>query len=141
MERKETSQLCDALMHASNIETYLKNNSDQFSNRDVAELLTELFEIKHITKAELAKRAGISEVYLHQVFAGRRKPSRDRLLCICLGLQATLEETQRLLQQSVYAPLYPKNRRDSIIAYGILHQMEATAINDKLFTEKEETLF
>ena len=32
----------------------------------------------------------MSEVYLHQVFSGRRSPSRDRLLCLCLGLAVSL---------------------------------------------------
>ena len=89
----------------------------------------------------LARQAGMSEVYLHQVFSGRRNPSRDRLLCLCIGLEATLEETQCLLKQSAYAQLYPKSKRDAIITYGILHHMELHAINDKLFAENEKTLF
>ena len=52
--------------------------------------LTRLYETKDLTKAELARRSGIGEVYLHQVFAGRRNPSRERLLCICVGLGITL---------------------------------------------------
>jgi len=66
--------------------------------------LTRLYETKDLTKAELARRSGISEVYLHQVFAGRRNPSRDRLLCICVGLGITLDETQRMLTQGGLRP-------------------------------------
>ena len=51
-----------------------------------------------------------------------------------------MEETQRLLKLSAYAQLYPRSRRDAIIAYGILHHMELHAINDKLFAENERTL-
>ena len=40
----------------------------------------------------------MSEIYLHQIFAGRRTPSRNRLLCLCYGLGATIEETQELLR-------------------------------------------
>lgn len=96
---------------------------------------------KAVSKAALARKSGMSEVYLHQVFSGRRNPSRDRLLCLCIGLEATLEETQCLLKQSAYAQLYPKSKRDAIITYGILHHMELHAINDKLFAENEKTLF
>ena len=56
------------------------------------------------------------------------------------ALEATLEEPQRLLKLSAYAQLYPRSRRDAIIAYGILHHMELHAINDKLFAENERTL-
>lgn len=100
--------------------------------------LTRLYETKDLTKAELARRSGISEVYLHQVFAGRRNPSRDRLLCICVGLGITLDETQRMLTQGGYAQLYPRTRRDAII---MVHQLPLGEINDKLFAEQEKTLF
>ena len=137
---KSTSNLYMDLMSKPDIDSYLHDNSEQFQDRDVAVLLQDLLKTKSLTKAELSRRAGISTVYLHQVLAGRRKPSRDRLLCICLGMNATLEETQRLLQQSVYAQLYPKIKRDSIVIYGVLHQMTVAEINDKLFAENEETL-
>lgn len=103
--------------------------------------LTQLYETKDLTKAELALRSGIGEVYLHQVFAGRRNPSRDRLLCICVGLGITLDETQRMLTQGGYAQLYPRTRRDAIISYGVVHQLPLGEINDKLFAEQEKTLF
>ena len=98
--------------------------------------LTRLYETK-----DLARRSGISEVYLHQVFAGRRNPSRDRLLCICVGLGITLDEIQRMLTQGSYAQLYPRTRRDAIISYGVVHQLPLGEVNDKLFAEQEKTLF
>ena len=83
----------------------------------------------------------MSEVYLHQVFAGRRNPSRSRVLCICFGLNATLDETQELLKQCSLAQLYPREKRDAIVIYGLLHGMSLFEVNDKLFEEDEETLF
>lgn len=74
-------------------------------------------------------------------FSGRRNPSRSRLLCLCFGLNASLEETQELLKQCGFAQLYPKDRRDAIILYGILNGMDLFAVNDKLFAENEETLY
>lgn len=75
------------------------------------------------------------------MFAGRRNPSRDRLLCICVGLGITLDGTQRMLTQRGYAQLYPRTRRDAIISYGVVHQLPLGEINDKLFAEQEKTLF
>lgn len=82
----------------------------------------------------------MSEVYLHQVFSGRRNPSRDRLICLCISLDATLEETQDLLKKAAFAQLYPKVRRDAVIIHGILHHSTPEQINDKLFAEDEKTL-
>lgn len=140
MWEKGTGDLEEELMSADSIDSYIHDNEDCFFERSITETLEELYERKAVSKALLARQSGMSEVYLHQVFSGRRNPSRDRLLCLCIGLEATLEETQRLLKLSAYAQLYPRSRRDAIIAYGILHHMELHAINDKLFAENERTL-
>lgn len=141
MERKSTGQLNQELMQASSLGEYVSENRDAFSEQAVSQLLSELYEKKSISKAALARRAGMSEVYLHQVFSGRRSPSRDRLLCLCLGLEATLEETQELLRQAGFAQLYPRHKRDAIISYGLVHGISLGEINDQLFVENEKTLF
>ena len=140
MKEKSTDNLSRELMAPSALDTYLKENAGEFLSTDIAGLLDELYRDKDMTKAELARRASISEVYLHQAFSGRRKPSRDRLLCICIGLGASLEETQQLLKRAGYAQMYAKFRRDAIVMYGIVHQLELSEINDKLFVEQERTL-
>ena len=91
-------------------------------------------------KAALAKRSGMSDIYLHQIFSGRRNPSRSRLLCLCIGLGASLEETQELLKLCGLAQLYPKLRRDAIIIFALSHHMTLFEVNDKLFTENLDTL-
>ena len=141
MNDKTTGELTSELMSRASIDLYLSSNASSFSEQNVSELLTQLYKKKSITKAELARRAGISEVYLHQVFSGRRNPSRDRLLCICIGLGATLDEIQSLLKRVSYAQIYPKIKRDAIISFGVVHHMDLNAINDKLFAENEKTLF
>ena len=141
MERKSTGQLNQELMQASSLGEYVSENRDAFSEQALSQLLTELYEKKSISKAALARRAGMSEVYLHQVFSGRRSPSRDRLLCLCLGLEATLEETQELLRQAGFAQLYPRHKRDAVISYGLVHGISLGEINDRLFVENEKTLF
>ena len=141
MQEKPTGDLREELMQAPSIDTYIHDNQEIFAGQEITESLAELYDRKAISKAALARKSGMSEVYLHQVFSGRRNPSRDRLLCLCIGLEATLEETQRLLKRAAYAQLYPTNKRDAIIAYGILHHTELHRINDKLFTENEKTLF
>lgn len=140
MKEKSTGDLCSELMTQPDLDAYLKENEKEFDERSVGEILASVYEKKSISKAALARQAGMSEVYLHQVFAGRRKPSRDRLLCLCIGMEASMEETQQLLKQAAYAQIYPRNKRDAIISYGILHHISLNEINDKLFAENEKTL-
>ena len=141
MKKKNTDGLQQELMDSPDLTLFLSQNQEQFVNKNVAELLNHLFEEKNISKAALAKKAGVSEIYLHQIFAGSRNPSRNRLLCLCYGLEASVEETQELLKLCGMAQLYPKLKRDAIIYYGLLHKLSLFEINDKLFDENEETLF
>ena len=140
METKSTGDLQQELMEQPNLNAYIRDNQEEFSDSSMLRLLAGLFDRKKLSKAEMARQAGISEVYLHQVFSGRRKPSRDRLLCLCIGMKATLEETQELLKQVGYAPVYLRLKRDAIIGHGLLHHTPLTEINDKLFSENEKTL-
>ena len=141
MKKKNTDGLQQELMDSPDLTLFLSQNQEQFVNKSVSELLNHLFEEKNISKAALAKKAGMSEIYLHQIFAGRRNPSRNRLLCLCYGLEASVEETQELLKLCGMAQLYPKLKRDAIIYYGLLHKLSLFEINDKLLDENEETLF
>ena len=141
MDKKNTDGLQEELMDSTDLSQFLSRNQEQFVDKSVAELLNHLFEKKNISKAALAKQAGMSEIYLHQIFAGRRTPSRNRLLCLCYGLEASIEETQELLRLCGMAELYPKLKRDAIIYYGLLHKLDLFVINDKLFDENEDTLF
>ena len=141
MQEKPTGDLREELMQAPSIDTYIHDNQEIFAGQEITESLAELYDRKAISKAALARKSGMSDVYLHQVFSGRRTASRDRLLCLCVGLETTLEEAQRLLKQAGYAPLYPRLKRDAIISFGIVHHMELGEINDKLFAENEKTLY
>ena len=121
MKKKNTDGLQQELMDSPDLSQFLSQNQEQFENKSVAELLNRLFEKKHISKAALAKQAG--------------------MLCLCYGLEATVDETQELLKLCGMAQLYPKLKRDAIIYYGLLHRLKLFEINDKLFEENEETLF
>lgn len=138
---KNTDDLRQELMESPDLDQFLTDNQEDFDGGRIGEMLNALFQKHRISKAALARLSGMSEVYLHQVFAGRRNPSRSRLLCLCFGLDATVEETQMLLKHCGHAQLYPKNRRDAIILYGLANNMDLFDINDKLFRENEETLY
>ena len=141
MRRKSTDDLKQELMERASLDQYITENEAYFVETDLTEVLARLYERCGLSKAELARQAEMSEVYLHQVFSGRRRPSRDRLLCLCFGLGAGLEEANLLLKGMGYAPIYPRLKRDAIISHGLLHRTPLTEINDKLFSENEKTLF
>ena len=127
-------------MSSNDLDRFLSENDDSFRDTPLQLTLQRLFNATGLSKAALAKQSGISEVYLHQVFSGRRTPSRDRLLCLCIGLHASLEEAQSLLVQAHHAPLYPREQRDAILIYGLSHELTLQEVNDALFEIKAEAL-
>ena len=141
MQEKSTVDLCQELMSQPDLDQYITENEASFADVDISSTLVELYKRCGISKAELARQAEMSEVYLHQVFSGRRRPSRDRLLCLCIGMDSTLEDVDLLLKGMGYAPIYPRLKRDAIISHGLLHHTPLAEINDKLFSENEKTLF
>ena len=140
LRRKNTDDLNQELMSAPDIDSYIKNNQTSFAERSVTELLASFYERQGLSKAELARRSCMSEVYLHQVFAGRRNPSRDKLLCLCIGMELSFDETQELLKEAAYAQLYPRIKREAVIIHGIVHHTPREEINDRLFAEDEAAL-
>ena len=141
MREKSTDDLNQELMEQASLDQYITDNEAYFVETDLTGVLAKLYEKCGFSKAELARRAGMSEVYLHQVFSGRRRPSRDRLLCLCIGLDAGLEEANLLLKGMGHAPICPRLKRDAIISHGLLHRTPLAEINHKLFIENEKTLF
>lgn len=140
MIEKSTQQLQEELTSAADLNLFLAENKNVFNQANFAEQLQVLFQKSGLTKAALAKRAGTSEIYLYQIFSGDRTPSRDRTLCLCFGLGASLEEAQNLLKHSGMAELYVRDRRDAIIMFGLANKMALETVNDKLFSENEATL-
>ena len=128
------------LPSSNNLDRFLSENNENFRDTPLQLTLQRLYTTTGLSKAALAKQSGISEVYLRQLFFGCRFPSRNRLLCVCFGLGASVEDAQDLLRQARHAPLYTRDRRDAIILYGLSHSMTLFQINDKLFTEKLDTL-
>ena len=140
MTRKNTNQLLHELMDTNDLHRVLTENDASFREDGLTDALQRLFEERSMAKTTLAKSSGISEVYLHQVFSGRRCPSRNRLLCLCFGLSVEVEEAQRLLQHAHHAPLYPRDRRDAILIYGLSHRLTLPEVNDALFRGTLEAL-
>ena len=140
MNEKNTDTLQQELMSTNNLDRFLTENDASFRDVPLQEAIQRIFDEKGMSKAQLAKQSGISEVYLHQLFSGRRFPSRSRLLCLCFGLGATVDEAQSLLQQARHAPLYSRDRRDAIIIFALSHHMTLFEANDKMFTQNLDTL-
>lgn len=138
--KKNTDDLQQELMETADLSRFLQENQENFHSQELIQRLSQLTKEKGISKTALAERANISEVYLHQIFAGRRSPSRNRVLCLCFGLECSLEETQELLRLGSMARLDPRNVRDAVIIHAIAHGSTLAEANQNLFGQNLEAL-
>ena len=140
MLQKPTDDLMEELTHSKNLEQYIKENKAYFIDTSLAEALNQKLKEKGLAKSAVIKAAEINEIYGYQIFSGKRIPSREKLLCILIGMKLSLPEVQQLLKLAGYAPLYPKNIRDSIIISGLQHSKTVIEINELLYDHQEPTL-
>lgn len=130
----------EELMEPGSFSSYLSRNREQMLHPNVGRELDKFCRGQKLSKAAVARRSGVSEVYLHQVLAGKRSPSRDRLLCLCIGFSAGVEEIQKLLRQAGFAQLDPRITRDALILYGLSRGQSLPQINGALLVQGEKAL-
>lgn len=140
MIKRPTDEMMQNLLKANNIEEYMKENSGAFVDLTISQFLSEYINSRSLIKSHVIKTAEISEIFGFQVLSGTRKPSRNTLLSLCIAMNMTLDEVQSALKIAQFAPLYPKNKRDSIIILGISKGKSVCEINNELYDNGEETL-
>ena len=140
MIKKTTDELMNELLKANNIGEYLKENSQYMVSDELSTYLNNIIAKKGLVKSELIKKTEFSEVMGYQIFSGTRLPSRDSLICICIAMNMTLDETQAMLKIAGFATLYPKAKRDSIVIKGISEKKTVAHINEELYNCEEKTL-
>ncbi len=140
MQKKSTSKLEKSLKDYNSIDSFLNDNSNELISQSLPSQLQEIIEDKGLTRAQVVKNSNLNQVYGYQILSGVRKPSRDKLLCICFGINATLEEFQLILKQNQFAPLYARNHRDSIIIFAIEHHKTVLELNYDLYDNDEDVL-
>ena len=89
LRAKSTDDLTEALMRAPTVDDYLRENRAELTGRELTDLLSPLLRRSGLSKASIARAAGMSDVYFHQIFSGRRRPPRARLLCVSTALLPT----------------------------------------------------
>ena len=138
--KKSTDELLGILKSKSNLDDYFKENIDQLQCATLPQLLESLIDSKGMSKSEAINNSMIEKHYGYQIFKGVKTPSRDKLIMLCIGTGADLNQTGRLLNSIKSAPLYAKDGRDAVIMFGILDRLSVIDINIMLFDRGFEVL-
>ena len=94
-----------------------------------------------VKAAKLSEDAGLARSYVGHIINGKREPSRDALIAICLAMRTSLEELQDLLKYAGHAPLYVRRKRDVIIWFGIMKHKDIFEIDIDLHERGYKTFF
>ena len=135
---KQTDELLKCIKNSHELDDFLEKQ--EFININISEYLNMIIEKKELVKSEVIKSSGLDRVYAYQILNGTRTPSRDKLIQFAFGMKLTLDETQTLLKYNGMAPLYAKNRRDSIILFAINERASVIDLNIMLDNKKEKIL-
>lgn len=141
MIRKTTTQLLKGLENFNTFEEYENANRDSMISKNLSEYLTDLLNERNLTKAEVIRKAELSDSYAYQIFSGlKTAPKRDKLICLSIGMGLSVNETNSVLKIAGLSPLYPKIKRDSIIIINMNNNKSVVEINESLYNEGEDTL-
>ena len=91
-----------------------------------------LLEKKGLSKADVIRTSGLDEAYLYEIFKGKKKPSRDKLILLAFGMHMNEEEIQRTLKLGKCSELYVRIARDAAILYCIQRGMSITESEELL---------
>ena len=130
-----TEDLLNELKNTSDLQSFFDTHEKDFLTGTTVSYLNELMSVKNTTVSSIAKNSGVGE-YLYKIFNGERKPSRDILISVAFGMKLSFNETQLLLRISKFAILDARDKRDSIIIYGLTHGFTILQTDD-ILNEKD----
>ena len=143
MDKSTTGKLAEVLATIDNtqdMEKFMEQPKVTDSFKTFPEYYRSLPKVKETTDSALIELSGIERSYYYQIMKGKRHPSRDKILRLCIGAGLTLRETTRALELSENAPLSPKSRRDIIITVAINQSTTVIDTNLLLFEYGEKAL-
>lgn len=129
---KKTDELLKELENTESFERYVEANRTQFVKETVGDRLDRLIAERHVKKTSVFSKAEISSVYGYQILADTRRPARDRIIQLLIGLDLDVNEIQQFLKSTEYAPLYAKNARDAALLFCLMNRYSVIQINDFL---------
>lgn len=138
--KKDTAQLLEELKNCSDFKSFHHENEEVLGQEKISEYLQKIIEEKKLKKADIIRRAQMSEVYAYQIMDGRRSPDRSKILCLAFGMALTLDEVQKMLKATGYRPLYAKDPSDCILIYAFWKGLDIIETNAMLEEYGEEMI-
>lgn len=139
-KEKTTDELLNEIQNSREIEKFIEQNSSEFADAPLHEHICDIIKEKELKKSKVVAGAGLNRIYGYQILAGKRMPSRDKLIALGFGLHLKLDEMNDLLRYGGYSPLYARNKRDAVIIFALANGKSIFIANEMLFDNGFEIL-
>lgn len=139
--RKSTLELINELKREDlTIEEYFERNPDTVDRIDLKEHWHGLIEKSGLSSFDIINRSEFAYAYYYEVIAGKKIPSKDKIIKLILAMHLDLEDCQETLKICGLSEMYPRLKRDSIIIYAVTHKLTVFELNELLRYQKENEL-
>ncbi len=135
----ETKELLNKLVKENDINTFFSKNEGEFLTMDFKSFINDLLAQKELRLADVVRDSGQGE-YVYKVFNGTRKPSRNIIIGISIGMKLTINETQFLLRLAKQATMDPRDKRDSVLIFAIKEEYDIIQTNNLLIEMNQDLL-
>ena len=112
-----TEELLRLLFKSPSLPVFLEEKEEDLSLPAFHEHITALCSERGEVPEHIIRRAGLARSYGHQLFSGKRKPSRDTVIQLAFAMDADVPQAQEMLKIARKSPLYPRIKRDTVIIY------------------------
>lgn len=120
------------IKEAGRFSEFWERHKKNIIQEPLSQYLRELLDRKSLKRSDVVVRTGLDKAYVYQIFAGKKNPSRDKLITIAFGMKLSEEETQRMLQLSGHRELWPKDERDALLLFAIQRGMSLAEVHTEL---------
>ncbi|MCL2634663.1 MAG: hypothetical protein FWD34_09155 [Oscillospiraceae bacterium] len=134
VERIPTDTLLQKLLKTTSLNRFFQRYSeDTNSVIEFCEYINKLCTERETLPERVIKKSDIERTYGHQLFNGRRSPSRDKVIQLAFGFEMNYDETQKLLTCARKSTLHPRIKRDAVIIFALENGLDIEAVQDTLF--------
>ena len=127
-----TDSLIRRILRTGSLASFMEKNEQHMLSDDFCTILKETCARKNLVPERVILKAQIDRTYGHQLFNGTRRPSRDKVLQLSIGMRLNMEETQRRLRAAGKSDLYPRLKRDAVIIYCLKNGLDMIRTNEAL---------
>lgn len=122
----DTNELLTRLFMDNDLGHFLQQNAASCVSISFADYLNDWCRRRGEVPEQVIRRADLEKSFGHQLFTGKRNPSRDTVLQLAFAMQADYTEAQEMLRLARKSALYPRIRRDCVLIYCLHNRISLT---------------